>query len=183
MSVSAAPTHVIEISMDDLASLLKRAKELGLPEKDCENLEALIQSYGFLLDEIGDKKASIARLRQLVFGAKTESKANVKRRTGKAPSHDGGEEPRKKPRPKRKGHGRTPAEAYTGTERVKIPHATLVPGDTCGEACCSARDVEMSLRGVLGKDDTLVDSISEDVVAVTRGAASHPRHPRTDANA
>ena len=102
MSVSAAPTHVIEISMDDLASLLKRAKELGLPEKDCENLEALIQSYGFLLDEIGDKKASIARLRQLVFGAKTESKANVKRRTGKAPSHDGGEEPKKKPRPKRK---------------------------------------------------------------------------------
>jgi len=133
MSTTLEPTQVVEFSMDELQSILKHAKELGLPDKECENLQALIQSYALLLDEIGDKEATIARLRQLVFGAKTESKANVKKRAGKAPPSD--EEP-EKPRPKRPGHGRTPAEAYTGTERVKIPHATLEPGGVCGEACC-----------------------------------------------
>ena len=89
MSTITEPVHVVEFSMDELQSILKHAKELGLPEKECENLQALIQSYAFLLDEIGDKEATIARLRQLVFGAKTESKANVKRRTGQAPTSDG----------------------------------------------------------------------------------------------
>ncbi len=49
--------------MDELRSILEHAKELGLPDKEFENLQALIESYAFLLGEIGDKQASIDRLR------------------------------------------------------------------------------------------------------------------------
>ena len=82
--------------------------------------------------EIGDRDATIERLRQLVFGAKTESKANVKKRAGKAPppAEDSAED-ETKPRRQRPGHGRMAAAAYTGTERVEVPLAGLEPGATC----------------------------------------------------
>jgi len=137
MIAAPEPVQVLELSMDELRSIIERSKE-GLSEKDREVLSSLIESYALLLNEIGDKKATIARLRQLVFGAKTETKANVMKRAGKPSPSGASEESTEKPKKKhkRKGHGRTPAEAYAGTERVKIPHATLKPGDVCGEACC-----------------------------------------------
>lgn len=114
------PIHVVELSMDELQSILKHVKALGLPEKEHEALRALVESYAFLLDEIGDKKATIERLRQLVFGAKTETKANVRKRAGK--SGTGAQE---KPKKKRKGHGRIPAEAYTLGRLSKVDHHCL----------------------------------------------------------
>ncbi len=121
--------EVLELDMDDLHSLLERAKELGLAEKEYRNLEALVRSYAFLVQEIGERGATIERLRQLLFGAKTESMANVKRRAGKAAE---GEEEGTKPKAKRPGHGRIPAEDYTGTERVEVPlPPELGPGSAC----------------------------------------------------
>jgi hypothetical protein len=134
MSATTEPIQVLELRMDELQSILEHVKELGLPEKEHEALQALVESYAFLLEEIGDKKASIDRLRQLVFGAKTETKENVKKRAGKAPVTGATEKPKKK---KRKGHGRIPAEAYTGAERVKVPHASLRSGDPC--PCCRGK--------------------------------------------
>jgi len=132
MSALPAPLEVVELTMNELQSLLDRAKELGLPAKEYQNLEALVRSYQFLVQEIGDRDATIERLRQLVFGAKTESKANVKKRAGKAPPPTEGEaEDEKEPRAKRRGHGRIPAAAYTGTERVAVPLVGLEPGSVC----------------------------------------------------
>jgi hypothetical protein len=124
---------LIELSMDELHSIIERARALGLPERDHEALVALVESYAYLVGEIGDKQASIERLRQLVFGAKTETKANVKRRAGKSPAPA----VKGESKPKRKGHGRIPAEAYTGAEKVKVSHESLKPGDPCPNPSCS----------------------------------------------
>lgn len=145
MSVAADAIHVIEISMDELRSILKRVKTLGLPEKDQRNLEAIVESYAFLLGEIKDKKASIERLRQLVFGAKTETKKDVKKRAGKG-TGAGGEKKPKEDKGKREGHGRIPAQAYTGAETVKVPHETLKPGDPCPHESCSGKVYDREVR-------------------------------------
>ena len=142
MSAATEAIDVLELSMDELQSILEHAKELGLPEKEHETLQALVESYAFLVGEIGDKKSSIERLRQLVFGAKTETKKNVKRRAGNASGTGPKEEPKEKK--KRKGHGRIAAEAYTGAETVRIPHESLRPGDGCPEPHCRGK--------VYGKD-------------------------------
>ena len=146
MSAATTPTPVAELSMDEVESILRRLKESGLPERDQEMLRALVDSYVFLVSEIGDKKASIDRLRQLVFGAKTETKANVARRAGKAPGPGSKGKPKKK---KRKGHGRIPADAYTGGERVKVPHESLTPGDPCPHAGCSGKVYGRDARKVV----------------------------------
>jgi len=134
MSTATGQLEVVELSMDELRSIIERAKD-GLSEEEREKLWSVIVSYAELLNELGDKKATIDRLRQLVFGTKTETKENVKKRAGKTSATGTEEKPKEKK--KRKGHGRTPAEAYTGGERVKIPHESLSPGDPC--PCCRGK--------------------------------------------
>ncbi len=140
MSATAPPIHVIELEMDELRSIIAHAKDLGLPEKEHETLDALVESYAFLLEELWNKKASIERLRNLVFGAKTETKKNVKEKAGKVPATGAAEKPKKeKEKKKRKGHGRLSADAYTGAEKVKVPHESLRPGGPCPHAECSGK--------------------------------------------
>jgi hypothetical protein len=129
MSATTPAIQVVEHTMDQLESILDRAKSLGLPEEEVEILRQVVQSNAFLLDLIRQKNVSMERLQKIVFGAKTETRANVTGRGGKAPS-DGAK--RKK---KRKGHGRRPASAYTGGERKSIPHESLAPGDPCPGGC------------------------------------------------
>ncbi len=141
ITASPQPVQVVELSMDELRSIIARSEEELLEQQDRAMLSALLESYASLLGEIGDKQASIDRLRQLVFGSKTETKANVKKRIGKTPADTRGEA---SPKKKRKGHGRIPAEAYTGTERVPIPLTSLKPGGKCPK--CTGKVYEVKPR-------------------------------------
>ena len=149
MSTTTAPLHVVELSMNELRLILKKVKKLGLPEKEQGNLEALVESYALLLDEIKDKKASIARLRKIVFGAKTETKKNVKKAAGEASGTGGKKNPKKDEKKKRKGHGRIPADAYTGAETVKVPHESLAPGDACPKEACPGKVYDRPPRKIV----------------------------------
>ncbi len=145
MSATAATIQVVEYSMDELRSIIERSRD-GLSESEQEKLWSVIESYARLLEELGDKKATIARLRQMIFGQTSESKADLKKRTGK--SGTGGKDQPKKKKKKRKGHGRIPADDYTGAERVKVPHQSLTPGAQCPNTGCCGK--------VYGKDDRKV---------------------------
>jgi transposase len=49
---------------------------------------------------------------------------------------------------RRKGHGRNGADAYTGAEKIQVPHESLQPGDLCPE-CHKGKVYEMKIPGVL----------------------------------
>ena len=73
--VSTKPS-IIELDMKKLEELLGRA-EAALGKEDYATVKALIESYTYLAELVGDKNTSIARLRKLLFGAKTEKTAAV----------------------------------------------------------------------------------------------------------
>ena len=138
MSAATASPPVLELSMKEVEEILERLKASGLAVRDQGMLRALVDSYVFLVGEIADRRASIDRLRQMLFGAKTETGKNVKERAGKSGNDEkdrSKEKPKKKK--KRKGHGRIPATAYTGADRVKVPHESLSRGDPC--PCCRGK--------------------------------------------
>ena len=62
--------------MDKLEDVLRRA-ERKLGEEDFAMLKALADAYAYLTEVVGDKNTTIARLRKLLFGAKTEKTARV----------------------------------------------------------------------------------------------------------
>ena len=159
--MSKQPT-IIELEMDELKDLLERA-EAALDEKDYETIKAVVESYAYIANLVGEKNITIARLRKMLFGASTEKTAAVTgggRESEAPPLHDAdgakdspGEAdsdaaPEDDPLAPSKGHGRNGADAYHGAEKIEVPHESLRPGDACPD-CTQGTVYEVSRPGVL----------------------------------
>src|SRR3989304_348122 len=71
-----------EVNMEELKALLERAKTAVLEERDYNQLKAAVETLGYLTQIIEDNKTTIQRLRQILFGASTETSRNVLKRGG-----------------------------------------------------------------------------------------------------
>ncbi len=119
-----------EVDLAELGAIVERGKTAPLSAEDYATLKATLETFAFLQQELKAKGASIRRLRQIVFGSKTEKTSQVLGESGTHRTHTDG----KAPRPKQPGHGRNGAAAYTGAKKVKVPHPSLHRGDEC--PCC-----------------------------------------------
>ncbi len=158
--MSKKPT-IIEIAMDELEEVLRRAEAKQFNDKDYETTKTVFQSYVQLLSMLKSKDASIGRLQKLLFGASTEKTSAV---TGDGTDSEAGpsddeeaatdssEEADSKPAPADdspgKGHGRNGVDAYHGAEKIEVPHESLRPGDACPD-CQQGTVYETSRPGVL----------------------------------
>lgn len=91
-----------------------------LPAEHAARVLRLLECLTWLLALLEKKDLSIAKLRQLCFGATTESARNVC-----------GQPKSKRKKRKARGHGRTSHRGYTGARRVQVTHPTLKPGQQC----------------------------------------------------
>ena len=161
--MKAAPTKRIELSMDELASILQRAQTSPLDEKDCAKIQAVFETYRYLTELLEDKATTIARLRKLLFGSGSEKTRDVLKTTGDDPEATAGQETATEDAAastqnsgreqaaetsERKGHGRNGADAYQGAEKITVPHEFLKSGDTCPD-CQKGKVYEVAQPGVL----------------------------------
>jgi transposase len=150
----------IDIDHLQANALRQRVATRSLEESDYLIIEGMIETVIFLSQVLEEKNVSIKRLRQLVFGAGTESAKNVLGKTTQDTQKDaqGGTEGKSQETPdsrvdeagvdehggeneqknKCKGHGRNGAHAYTGAEKVLVSHETLKSGDRC-PSCLKGR--------------------------------------------
>ncbi len=145
--MKAAPTKRIELSMDELASILQRAQTSPLDEKDCAKIQAVFETYLYLTDLLEDKATTIDRLRKLLFGSGGEKTRDViPQPPAEAPPTV--PEDAEPPPSKRPGHGRNGADAYDGAEKIVVPHESLKSGDRCPD-CKKGKVYELAQPGVL----------------------------------
>lgn len=163
------PPKIVELDKERLEEILRQI-EAVLNKEDCAAVKALIESYLYLVEVLGEKSATINRLRQWLFGAKTEKTAavmgndepnaatpppGVNASTDATPEADAksgtatktalaAENDSAVPR---KGHGRNGADAYHGAEKIRVSHESLKPGDPCPE--CQKGTVYSAAPGVL----------------------------------
>lgn len=117
-----------------------------LTAEDCEVIQALVVTLERITEQLGQKNASLARLRVLLFGPRSERTKDVLPGTGTDASPAGGTappsgeagaggadapKPDASPKKKRPGHGRNGADAYTSATRIRVPHTQLIVGQTC----------------------------------------------------
>ena len=76
--------EIIDMDSTRLEEVLRRA-EPALDAADFAVVRAVFESYAYLADLVGDKTTSIRRLRQRLFGARTETTESVVGRETKAP--------------------------------------------------------------------------------------------------
>lgn len=139
--------EIMEVKHDRLQQVADRAKQ-ALDPQDAELIEKVFASYEYVAGLIQEKNMSIGRLQKMLFGAKTEKTAKVAgyqapppgagaESAASQPSAEESEDSEPGPaddasgKPPPPGHGRNPADAYRGAERVAVPHASLSPGDAC----------------------------------------------------
>ncbi|MGH9444562.1 MAG: IS66 family transposase [Terriglobia bacterium] len=124
--------EVIDVNLEELETLLEQLRQRPLDEESYEKLRSLLEAFRYLVERIGDKDATISRLRALLMKPSTEKTSKVLERAGiQAPAKNHPPPNRnEKPKP---GHGRNGARAYGGARRIKIAHASLQPGDRCPE--------------------------------------------------
>src|SRR4029077_5382189 len=67
---------IIEVDSPRLEEVLGRAEQ-ALTLEDAELIRAVVEAYRYLVDLVDDKSTSIGRLRQLLFGARTEKTSAV----------------------------------------------------------------------------------------------------------
>jgi transposase len=160
---------ILEVDSPRLEEILGRAEQ-ALAEEDAALLRAVVESYRCLVELVDDKNTSIRRLRELLFGGRTEKTATVVGSPAETPattppqglpsaSATGTADPNganpaspdpaaaAEQRPAAPGHGRLGAAAYRGAERIAVPHATLQAGDAC--PACGEGTVYDKAPGVL----------------------------------
>src|SRR5512135_2802925 len=64
--------ELVEVDSTRLEEVLRRVEQ-SLDEKDSALVRAVFESYAYVADLVDDKDTSIRRLRQLFFGARTET--------------------------------------------------------------------------------------------------------------
>jgi transposase len=138
------PIERVDMNKEELEALLERARTEPLSEEDYAKLKGVVETLSYLTDLLQDRKTTIQKLRQILFGASTEKTSNlVKADTQPATTETGQEEGNRTPpagpggeqapksAEKSKGHGRNGASSYTGATKIKICHESLKPGDCC----------------------------------------------------
>src|SRR5262245_53712251 len=154
---------IIDVSNAQLEEVLHRVEQ-SLDEKDVTLIRAVFQSYRYVTDLVEDKNTSLRRLRQLLFGGRTEKTEavvgqptdrpeatrprGVATGTGSAAASRAAEASGVAATGMaRPGHGRNGADAYRGGERVHVAHPSLAAGDAC--PTCGQGTVYEKAPGVL----------------------------------
>jgi transposase len=123
-----------ELEMSELEAILERSKTTPMSEEEYQKLHAAMETLVFLTQELEKKRVSVQRLKQLLFGATTETTRKVMERImdeASQSAESSGQAKETEPRQKAKGHGRNGAEEYVGAEKVRVPHESLKAGDAC----------------------------------------------------
>ena len=161
-------SKLVTATQAELDEILERTRGV-LPEQQYKLLEGILGTFAFVMLRLQDAKASMGRLRRMLFGTRTESLRNVigqavleQAKCGKTEAHG---EPATVPgvdsgaigpevasaapggRKKVKGHGRNGADALRGATIVQCSHEKL----RCAQRCpqCAAGRLYDSAPGVV----------------------------------
>ena len=124
MAAKGQPPEIVQLSTAELERLLAEVREL-LPPASYALIESLLRTLVWIMGLLEQKQTTIARLRRLIFGEKSEKARKIFPEGFLALAGSA------EPKPKRKGHGRKGAKDYRGARRVKVPHPKLHIGDLC----------------------------------------------------
>jgi transposase len=125
----------LDLSIQELEALLEQARQEPLREDGYQKLLAAIRTLHYVTELLEKKETTLARLRELLCPASTEKTDKVLKQAGIDTGEKKPEPPSKKPKRAAAGHGRHGAAAYSGAQKVKVPHASLKPGDACPDGC------------------------------------------------
>jgi len=138
----------VKLEREELERLLEHARP-ALSEEEYRQLKAALDTLVYLTQLVENKNTTIARLRQILFGASTEKTAQVLKVVSGAVNAQAGSAPAFGAEDSaREGHGRNGAQAYAGATKIKVGHPSLQSGQLCPQ-CRRGKLYAAATPGVL----------------------------------
>ena len=110
MKAKQPAREVLDVNLPELEALLERLRQESLDEESYQKLQSLLKAFRYLVEQIGDKDATISRLQALLMKPSTEKTSKVLERAGiKVPPQN--HPPPTAKAPPKPGHGRNGAAA------------------------------------------------------------------------
>lgn len=147
--MSGKKPEIIKVDAEQLEGVVRRAQEGSLTEQDTILMQQVFKSYAYFTDLVEHQNTSIRRLRELLFGLKTEKTAALvdgeppadvspleSAEAGLESSHGEASQAATAETVSETasaGHGRNGADAYPGAQRIELSLESLEPGDPCPE--------------------------------------------------
>jgi hypothetical protein len=130
----------------EIEILIERLRHNKLEQRDVELIERLLRTVLVLVDLLQRKNMSIKRLRDLIFGRRTEkrktgsvSQPEDKPEEGAGAEREASEKSRHQRQALAQGHGRRATAQYRGAKKVECRHEQYQAGAKCPETACSGR--------------------------------------------
>ena len=149
--------EIPKINPSEVETLINKIEQSNLEEQDKRMIIRLLRTFLYLISKLREKKVTLLKLKELVFGKRSEK---MKRRDGEkggpkggsgSPQEGGkgdgsqtpknehlegaeGDTPRSKP-----GHGRRPPSDYPGARKIHCHHQQLVSGSPCPKPNCRGK--------------------------------------------
>jgi hypothetical protein len=122
------------LDQEELQRILEHARA-GLSQAEHQRLKAACDTLVYLTQLVENKRTTIARLRQILFGASTEKTAAVLKAVSAVLKADVAPSPTDaaEAAPARQGHGRNGAQTYAGATQIKVEHPSHHAGELCPE--------------------------------------------------
>ncbi len=127
--------EVIHLSPAQLEELVAELR-VHLPTPVFELVHTALQTLQWVLEAMELKTTTIARLKRVLFGSRSEKTATLFPPPPATPAGAAEADPKSSPpadKPKCRGHGRHGAGRYTGARTIHVPHPHLRAGDRCPE--------------------------------------------------
>jgi transposase len=132
MAKDKAPP-IVELDAAGLERLLAELRAVLTPAT-YQLVQSLLQTLQWVMGVLEQKKTTIARLRRLIFGERTEKYRKIF--PDASPEVSSTQSP--KPKRKSRNRGRYGAKDYPAAKRVKVPHPKFRVGDLCPK-CLKAK--------------------------------------------
>ena len=158
------PKHDDSTSTDtsEIEALIARLEAGRLREDDVKTLARLLRTFLALIHLLQRKNSSIARLKRLLFGPRSDTRSTTANKPESQPATDSATDSATDEaamrieqttssdttssgacdtmaKPKQPGHGRLPAAAYTGARVEHCVDPQLKAGAACPDAACTGR--------------------------------------------
>ena len=165
--MSRPPVGRLNIDLDELRAIIEQARHRPLRDEEAVILDAAADTLAWLTGKLEAQTSSAQRLYRMLFGPSSEKTSVVfpqpeddgegnKEQTGASEADAGNasdasersDADTDKGKDKRKGHGRNPAAAYRGADKICVDHESLKPGDLC-PACGKGKVYEQQRPKVL----------------------------------
>lgn len=127
------PSELLEVPDGQLAEVAQRLEQRRLVETDYVFLKVMLDTIQYARRLLQKTAVGRQRLLRMLFGERTEKTSRVLHTDTPAKQKDAPQGDAA--RPKRKGHGRLGADAYTGARTAQVSHPSLMAGTTCPDKC------------------------------------------------